>query len=456
MMPSMLLPFCIFPATVAAISIVTEAFTHSPATSGRCFSVGPLRRRMRHDDDADVHHRPTPPSRSKKLLSLLSSSGNNSTDDEVGKPKLLVKNEIAILESEFQHMSDPCNNDTFSSLSRFEPLLGLYEVKSVITSNPKENPVGGKWTRSNGVVQKYFTTRSAFQHLLPFNATGQSLSSSLSSSSSSASSSSPPPSLLSPVAEAVNVVSLDAFNGTFRITIVLRGDVVPLSSGERQERNTMNQTSPTSITVPIQLSNLAVRAYFDPPRIYFGKRRRCNRWKEEERGSTGASCGGGALGSNEYSYFPLQLGPVSSVILDTTYYDKEVRIGMGGTSGTRFVFASTNKEEANEYQALLKIPYVKKYKVATMLGLLLAASLNVAFPDMLGRSFTSRLMSKAAAILASPPGTVPLASSMARSPLRLGMRLFRLAGGTISVFSAMALIAILVSSGGIERRRMND
>ncbi len=147
---------------------------------------------------------------------------------------------------------------------------------------------------------------------------------------------------------------------------------------------------------------------------------------------------------------------MSSVILDTTYYDKEVRIGMGGTSGTKFVFASTNKEEANEYEALLKIPYMKKYKVAAMLGLILAASLNVAFPDMLGRRFTSRFMVKAPAILASPQGKVPLASSMARSPLRLGIRLFRLAGGTISVFSKMTLLSILFSSGGIERESNNN
>ena len=53
-------------------------------------------------------------------------------------------------------------------------------------------------------------------------------------------------------------------------------------------------------------------------------------------------------------------------------------------------------------------------------------------------------------------GKVPLAVSMAwRSrPWMLIMgNLFRLAGGTISVLSAMALLAILFSSGGIERER---
>ena len=91
------------------------------------------------------------------------------------------------------------------------------------------------------------------------------------------------------VAEAVNVVSLDALNGLLRIAVILRGDAVPLSSDELLELNSNRTITP--------LTNLAVRAYFDPPRIYFGKRKDINK----------------------YSYLPLQLGPTSSVILDTTY-----------------------------------------------------------------------------------------------------------------------------------------
>lgn len=56
------------------------------------------------------------------------------------------------------------------------------------------------------------------------------------------------------------------------------------------------------------LTNLAVRAMFDPPRIYMGRRRR-----KRERG--GEPC---------YSYFPLQIGPSSSVVLDTTYCDSKI------------------------------------------------------------------------------------------------------------------------------------
>ena len=87
-----------------------------------------------------------------------------------------------------------------SYLNIFTPLLGLYEVRTVITANPKDNPVGGKWTRS----QKMFRTRVTFQHLLPLNSTGHSqLRNDMA------------------VAEAINIVSLDALNGLLRITVKL-------------------------------------------------------------------------------------------------------------------------------------------------------------------------------------------------------------------------------------------
>jgi hypothetical protein len=96
--------------------------------------------------------------------------------------------------------------------SRFTPLLGLClyrsDLRSVITANPKDNPVGGKWTRS----QKMFRTRATFQHLLPLNSTGHSqLRNNMA------------------VAKAINIVSHDALNGLLRITVILRGDAIPLS-----------------------------------------------------------------------------------------------------------------------------------------------------------------------------------------------------------------------------------
>jgi hypothetical protein len=137
------------------------------------------------------------------------------------------------------------NISNIKSQSRFDPLARLYEVKSVITANQNDNPVGGKWTRSNGLAQKLFRTRTAYQHLLPFNSTGQS-------------------SFLRPeeaVAKAINFVSLDALDGLLCITVILRGDAVPLSI-EEQFRMHANQTI-------APLTNLAVRAVFDQPRICF-------------------------------------------------------------------------------------------------------------------------------------------------------------------------------------------
>ena len=124
------------------------------------------------------------------------------------------------------------------------------------------------------------------------------------------------------VAEAINIVSLDALNGLLRITVILRGDAIPLSSDERNQMNTNRTITP--------LTNLAVRAMFDSPRIYVGYRRR-----KREQG-----------GEPFYSYFPLQLGPSSSVVTNTTYSDSKIRIGRGGTSGSYFLFVTTNKEEA--------------------------------------------------------------------------------------------------------------
>ena len=106
-----------------------------------------------------------------------------------------------------------------------------------------------------------------------------------------------------------------------------------------------------------QFTNLAVQAVFDQPRIFLGSRRR----------------------ENKYSYLPLNIGPVSSAVMDTTYCDSLVRIGRGGTSGTCFLFALTNAEEASEYAALMTIPTVKRRSAIGKLGMILAASLYITF-----------------------------------------------------------------------------
>lgn len=197
---------------------------------------------------------------------------------------------------------------------RFMPLIGLYDVSFIKTTKARDNPVGGKWTRKNGIAQKIFNTRRTFQHILPANTTTTRCRSDA-------------------VGEAVNVISLEAFWGLFRLTVILRGDAVPLTFEERTNTSRVFQT----------LSPLAVKALFDPPRIILGKRGRL---------------------------FNIHVGPSTSVLLDTTYCDDKVRLGMGGTSGTRFVFVRCPDDdvEANEFRGLLERKPVQKKKALVFLG----------------------------------------------------------------------------------------
>ena len=208
---------------------------------------------------------------------------------------------------------------------RFAALEGLYEVSHVQTVKAGENPVGGKWTRPSGLLRKFWPTqRRSFQHILPrgnrinvTTATG---------------------SLLPTVAQAVNVISLEALWGKWRATVLLRGDVVALNATER----TTDTYRP--------LSNRAVRALFDPPRIIFGK---TGRWVN------------------------VNIGPQTSVLIDTPYLDQQVRLGLGGRSGSRFVFTKCPDDdaEANEFRALLQQPPMAKAKVLTVLASVVATSL---------------------------------------------------------------------------------
>ena len=280
------------------------------------------------------------------------------------------------------------------SKSRFKDLIDLYEVQWVLSSNKKNNPVGGKWTNENGLAQKLFRTRKTFQHLLPYNETG------LARHSETA------------VAEAINVISLDALNGMIRITVILRGDAVPLSSEEIAQTNS-NRTIPP-------LSNLAVRAFFDPPRICFGKHK-----------------------CNGYTYLSLQLGPVSNVVLDTTYYDDALRIGMGGTSGTRFVFARTTDKEATEFKSLLSQPLVKRGKLIRRLGFLSAMSFFVASKE----ACMSNIWGRMVGMTSSPKAQLVLGELFISKGLRILARIS-------AVVTGLALLLLSFSSGGIERDEM--
>ena len=66
----------------------------------------------------------------------------------------------------------------------------------------------------------------------------------------------------------------------------------------------------------------------------------------------------------------LAVGPESLVLLDNPYCDETVRIGVGGTSGTRFVFARCEEGDvgAREFEEMLGRKSAGKRKVVAVLG----------------------------------------------------------------------------------------
>ncbi len=371
---------------MALTAITTDAFS-SPSISGRQI---PLARRTTGQFQLKAH------AASSELFLLLSRNINVGNADQ---DRDVLKSTVSALQTSFLNS----NISNIESRSRFDPLVGLYEVRTVITVNPNYNPVGGKWMRSNGLAQKLFRTRAAYQHLVPFNSTGQS-------------------SCLLPgeaVAEAINVVSLDALDGLLRITVILCGDAVPLSIEERFQMNANRTIAP--------LTNLAVRAVFDQPRIFLG-----SRW-----------------GENKYSYLPLNIGPVSSVVLDTTYCDRLVRIGRGGTSGTGFLFVSTNAEEESEYAALMSIPTAKRRSAIGKMGMIMAASLYITF-GCAGAEKLGPYASILKSAIANSENTATSSRSLKRLRLLMFMAL-HIFGGITSAMSGILVMLLLFSSGGIER-----
>lgn len=232
----------------------------------------------------------------KKLKSDKDPDGNNMFR------KQDIVNRVEKLEQSFlNRLLDDKLMKPDNDLTRFAPLLGLYNVTHVVQTPERENdnPVGGKWTRKKGKLTRFVRPPRTYQHLLPSNYTGQGkLQVSITGNTTDDSR------MATVVAEAVNVISFDSiFFNLIRLHIVLRGDAVALTESERKENERKYNQS---------LSNFAVKAFFDPPRIVFGKRGRIAN---------------------------IQLGPPTSVVLDTTYNDSVVRIGKGGSSGTRFIFS---------------------------------------------------------------------------------------------------------------------
>lgn len=274
---------------------------------------------------------------------------------------------------------DAVGTRTLDDQELFAPLLGLYSVAAVLPVKPGENPVGGKWTRKSGLAQKLLNTRATYQHLLPTNSTGLTQPQSSNSYTNGI------------IAEAVNVISLEALFGLIRLNVILRGDAIPLSLEEREvcEDIATSKAKDKGVENKVgKLSPLTVRAKFDPPRLVFGRRGKI---------------------------LNLNLGPRSSVVLDTTYCDDSIRIGKGGTSGTKFLFRQISPsldadvERANEFRPLLVRQPLRKSKALVILG------------SMLGWGIQSAVKGRA-----------------------------RVLGISISTISALLGAVVVFSSGGIE------
>eukprot|EP00980_Cylindrotheca_fusiformis_P004335 scaffold921_cov126-Cylindrotheca_fusiformis.AAC.14 len=210
--------------------------------------------------------------------------------------------------------------DETNETAIFDDLIGFYNVSYTLTSTPGDNPVGGKWTRSQWRLWKI---RRTLQHVLP-------------------------PVSSNAVAQVVNAIFLECLWGVLPIWIVLRGDAVPISSDSNNpEVQQAYSKKKRANLVPSVLTKRTVRVYFDRPRI--------------------------AVGNSIVSF-----GPTSSVVIDTPYVDDRIRIGVGGTSGTKFVFArvSEDDDEAKEaWQWILEQPTMIT-KTKASVGLILTSVIS--------------------------------------------------------------------------------
>ena len=204
-----------------------------------------------------------------------------------------------------------------SILERRSSLVGNYRV--LTTYNPakldvKSNAAGGKWVRPGSVPSKLgFKVDGLYQNI---------------------------------VEEADNIVAINlvllSFLQFFVVTVVLRGDCDYLSDEEvsflfslnivlhvaesliRRFAPLLSQREDISTRRNVDtggLSDLCIRAKFDSPLIRLGF--------------------GGWRGPG----INFRIGPSSSVILDASYVDNEVRIGKGA-SGVRFVLERVSVEDA--------------------------------------------------------------------------------------------------------------
>ena len=281
---------------------------------------------------SSLPHRQVHPTTTTTTTTRLAASNDNDKTQTVDNLLNLVQdpqqNDTAIRESILQLSRSSSNDENLlstkeqeqarsSSAALFEPLLGNYNVSCTLPNEPSERPVGGKW--NSGL----FSIQQTWQNLVPVAATNNSNTSS---------------SATKPVAQAVNVIVLKAFF-LWTIHVILRGDAYRMSAHERE------QVAQERKTPGGWLSPRCVRANFDPPRIVVSTASKPFLSLSPPRivVTTAAS----------RPFLSLSLGPKSSVVLDTTYCDDRLRLGMG-SKGSRFVFVRSDDDpRADQWRELL-------------------------------------------------------------------------------------------------------
>ena len=373
---------------------------------------------------------------------------------------------VARLVAQLEHSSDDLVAGSTMS-SSLEPVFGLYNVSYVLplAKNDTNNPVGGKWTRrrrskqpegqrskeSSGWLRRFGAsarafwipqTRYLFQHVLPPNTTGIGALERETTTNDTTSSQPQPEPNVAVVAEAVNVVSLSVWGDWIRILVLLRGDCIPAS---QQTLTASSSAAPTNnnhnttaflgavLTDPPNLqirpwSPLAVQALFDAPRILVRPGRASTTTTRRRR---------------RRSWLDWQVGPTSSVVLDTTFVNSQVRIGMGGTSGTRFVFGRLTEDQGAIGQPL------HVWKEATEFQTILSSSQGPwSHRQALGGSLVLAL---AGGLVASLVGRWIRPSSML---VVTGLQgLIQTLGWSMTAVGTLLTLALAVSSGGIEQQQ---
>jgi len=332
---------------------------------------------------------------------LLEKVNDDEEDDEDSRKDKLNR---LILQLEHAASKLDENENDIESSQRFQPLVDQYEVVHVasrsdmidldnVSASSKgltrdsrrrkgrnSSPVGGKWTRSDGLAQKIFQTRRKFQHILPSHESSSDLVNEAIASGryncTEYDDFDRP--VYKVVASIVNVISLDAFLQKLRVTIILKGDAVSMSTKEREVVASERKT-------PGGLSANTVRAIFGPPRIVLSHK---SKNKEKER-----------------IFLSFCLGPVSNVVLDTPYYNENFRIGKG-SAGSRFVFQRCTEDdvEAKECTTLYDNKPFRKKRILLALGIVFGSGIGL-------KSLGQRALSYTIIALSSVLGSITLFST---------------------------------------------